>query len=103
MQFSIITSSLLALATTTLALPSTLIEARGPTFKGICTFNDYVDQVLHRNQPTFCQTSKGLDYHDHGHGRHAVFAAAAGDLSPDISAGQCHYSHADQIEDRRVW
>lgn len=103
MQYSTIISFFLTLATPTLALPSTLIAARGPSFGGICTFNDYVDQVEHRNQPTVCQTSQSLDYHDVGSGPTAVFGAAAGDLSPNISAGKCYYSPSDSAQDMSVW
>ena len=85
---------LTALATYTSAIPSNPFlagrQASGG-FSGVATFNDYVDQVNNRNQPTVCG-----DFNDDL--TNQVFAAAAGDLSPNISPGQCSYSANDSAE-----
>lgn len=92
MQYSLIT---LVLATIASASPFTLDErASSPPFDGVATFNDYVDQVKNRNQPTVCGP-----YNDEGN----IFAAAAGDLSPDISNGRCDYDDQENRQDRSLW
>ncbi|KAL6720563.1 hypothetical protein ACLMJK_002487 [Lecanora helva] len=90
MHFSHLPLFLIPLAS---AHPFLYQRADNGTFAGVCTFNDYVDQVTNRNQPTVCG-----DYTDDGN----IFAAAAGDLSPDISRGQCTYTPDEQAENRNV-
>ena len=98
MHYSLISLSLAltAFLSSTSASPFPLDErAASPPFPGVATFNDYVDQVKNRNQPTVCG-----DYTDDGT---KVFAAAAGDLSPNISKGLCKYTAQEQKEDRSLW
>ncbi|MCJ1454360.1 hypothetical protein MMC28_004713 [Mycoblastus sanguinarius] len=93
MHYSIISLILATLTASTSATPFLLQRDNGTSFSGVATFNDYVDQVKNRNQPTVCG-----DYEDEG----TIFAAAAGDLSPNISKGRCDYTAADSSQDRSV-
>ena len=83
----------LATAAFAVSITATPLQERSP-FPGVATFNDYVDQVHNRNQPTVCGP-----YYDDGN----IFAAAAGDLSPDISKGNCSYTPQEESQDRSLW
>ena len=98
MHYTAIAALLATLSTSISAIPNPFIESRQAMngFFGVATFNDYVDQVNNRNQKTVC----GDFNDDEGNN---IFAAAAGDLSPDISPGECDYRDYEWNQDPSFW
>ncbi|KAF6239766.1 hypothetical protein HO173_002312 [Letharia columbiana] len=99
MHHSIIATVLTTFTVSTSATPYLQGRTSGP-FNGVATFNDYVDQVNNRNQVTVCGSYNDEPNYDGT--SLTVFAAAAGDLSPNISPGRCNYTPSDSSQDRSV-
>ena len=98
MHYSTIAVILASITSSVSAIPNQFLQARQSSggFSGVATFNDYVDQVNNRNQPTVCG-----DFNDDE--ANGIYAAAAGDLSPNISPGSCDYDDLEWRKDPSNW
>jgi len=74
MQYATIATILATISASASAVPSPVLDTRaaGGPFSGVATFNSYVDQVTHRNQPTACN-----DNADIGSGATTIFTTVA--------------------------